>query len=52
MCIRLIASMVLLVCIGYESGKRGFLVNATVFINGMKLNEFGYSGKSLLTFGN
>jgi hypothetical protein len=41
--IRLIARKVVFFWLGYESGKRVFLVNAPVFINGMTLNELGYS---------
>ncbi len=41
--IRLISRKVVLFWLGYESGKRVFLVNATVFINGMTLKELDYS---------
>ena len=42
MIIRLIARKVVFFWLGYESGERVFLVNAILFINGMRLNELGY----------
>ena len=49
MCIRKSARKFVLFWLGFESGRRGSLVIATVFINGMILNELGYPIKRTST---